>query len=178
MAWISRAGLGLILAALAGCERDMEDQPKFEPYEATRVFPDGQSARPPVAGTVARDEPIPAELAPPPLTLALLERGRERFDIYCAPCHGRVGDGAGMIPRRGFPMPPSYHDEALRQAPDRFFYEVIGQGFGRMFAYADRVEPADRWAITAYIRALQLSQHATLEDIREAGLAGQIGAAR
>lgn len=97
---------------------------------------------------------------PLPVTMALLERGRERFDIYCAPCHGRSGDGDGMIARRGFPAPPSYHTDRLRQAPDSHFYQVISDGYGVMYPYADRVDPHDRWAIVAYIRALQLSQHA------------------
>ncbi|WP_221063855.1 c-type cytochrome [Methylomagnum ishizawai] len=178
MAWISRIGWAMAcVLPLAACERDMEDQAKFEPYEAAPLFPNGQAARMPVEGTVPHDDP-PAEPVQPQVTLAVLERGRERFDIYCAPCHGRVGDGAGMIVQRGFPQPPSYHDQSLRQAPDRFYFDVIGQGFGRMFSYANRVAPEDRWAIVAYIRALQLSQHATLREVREAGLESRLGAAR
>jgi len=96
---------------------------------------------------------------PLPITLQLLARGRERFDIYCAPCHGRAGYGDGMIARRGFPAPPSYHTAPLRAAPDSHFYQVISNGYGLMYPYADRIEPADRWAIIAYIRALQLSQN-------------------
>lgn len=97
---------------------------------------------------------------PLPLTMPLLRRGQERFDIYCAPCHGRSGDGEGMIAQRGFPAPPSYHTEKLRNAVDSHFYRVISNGYGVMYSYADRVAPSDRWAIVAYIRALQLSQHA------------------
>ncbi|SEI68519.1 c-type cytochrome [Frateuria terrea] len=97
---------------------------------------------------------------PLPVTLALLQRGQQRFDIYCAPCHGRSGDGDGMIARRGFPAPPSYHTDRLRNAPDSHFYQVISNGYGVMYPYADRIDPHDRWAIVAYIRALQLSQHA------------------
>jgi mono/diheme cytochrome c family protein len=97
---------------------------------------------------------------PYPVTMALLQRGQQRFDIYCAPCHGRSGTGDGMIVRRGFPAPPSYHTERLRNAPDSHFYQVISDGYGVMYPYADRIAPADRWAIVAYIRALQLSQHA------------------
>ena len=97
---------------------------------------------------------------PLPVTLALLERGQQRFDIYCAPCHGLSGHGDGMIVRRGFPAPPSYHTDRLRNAPDSHFYQVISHGYGVMYPYADRIDPHDRWAIVAYIRALQLSQHA------------------
>jgi mono/diheme cytochrome c family protein len=97
---------------------------------------------------------------PLPITMALLQRGQQRFNIFCAPCHGRSGTGDGMIVRRGFPAPPSYHSDALRNAPDSHFYQVISDGYGVMYPYADRIAPADRWAIVAYIRALQLSQHA------------------
>ena len=166
----------LVLALLAGCERDMEDQPRFEAYEAAPFFPQGQSARLPVEGTVPQEAPLAAIPPQPPVSLALLQRGRERYDIYCAPCHGRTGDGGGMIAQRGFPHPPSFHDAAVRALPDRFIYHVISQGFGRMFAYANRVLPEDRWAIAAYIRALQLSQHASAQDVREAGLENQMGA--
>ncbi|MGX2040420.1 c-type cytochrome [Methylocaldum sp. MU1018] len=173
------AGIPMSLA-LIGCERDMADQPKYEPLEASSFFADGQSARPLVAGTVARDdviEPRP-EQSPLPMTEAVLKRGRERFDIYCAPCHGRAGDGQGMIPERGFPRPPSYHTERLRNAPDSHFYDVISNGYGVMFSYANRVAPEDRWAIAAYVRALQLSQNATLEDVRDAGLADPLREAK
>jgi mono/diheme cytochrome c family protein len=94
------------------------------------------------------------------VTRQTLQRGRERFEIYCAPCHSPLGDGDGLVARRGFPHPPSYHDERLRRAPDRHFYDVMSEGYGVMASYADRVAPSDRWAIVAYIRALQLSQHA------------------
>ena len=106
-----------------------------------------------------------AQAIPYPITMQLLERGRERFGIYCEPCHSPLGDGDGMIPRRGFPHPPSYHIARLRQAPDRHFYDVMTNGYGIMYSYADRVAPEDRWAIVAYIRALQLSQYASLEDV-------------
>lgn len=102
---------------------------------------------------------------PLPLTAATLERGQERFNIYCSPCHSEAGDGDGMVVRRGFPHPPSYHSERLRNAPDAHFFNVITNGYGVMFSYADRIEPDDRWAIVAYIRALQLSQHARLQDV-------------
>lgn len=102
---------------------------------------------------------------PLPVTMALLKRGRQRFNIYCAPCHGRAGDGDGMIVRRGFPAPPSYHTAKLRHAPDSHFYQVITHGYGVMYPYADRVAPRDRWAIVAWIRALQLSQHAPVDRL-------------
>jgi mono/diheme cytochrome c family protein len=102
---------------------------------------------------------------PLPVTKALLARGQQRFDIYCAPCHGRSGDGAGMIVLRGFPAPPSYHTDRMRNAPDTHFYRVISDGYGVMYPYADRITPHDRWAIVAYIRALQLSQHATRDQL-------------
>jgi mono/diheme cytochrome c family protein len=111
----------------------------------------------------AMERRIAAEAAqsyPRPVTLALLERGRERFEIYCVPCHSPLGDGDGMVVRRGFPKPASYHVDRLREAPDRHFYDVITQGYGIMYAYGDRVDPEDRWAIVAYIRALQRSQDA------------------
>jgi mono/diheme cytochrome c family protein len=174
----SASALPLLLALLlAACERDMADQPKFGPLEAAAVFPNGQAARLPPEGTVARDAdlaPVP-DRSPLPVNPALLSRGQERYGIYCAPCHGRAGDGQGMIPERGFPPPPTYHSDRLRAAPDRHFYDVISHGYGVMFSYASRVAPEDRWAIIAYIRALQLSQNATLQDAREAGVADRLG---
>ena len=150
------ATLLLIVAALASCDK-MANQQKQLPYE---ISP-GQASNPdttPPAGIVARDEQPPP--SPPPVTLALLQRGQERFDIYCAPCHARTGDGQGMIVQRGFPQPPSYFIDRLLAAPSQHFYDVITNGYGAMYSYADRVAPADRWAIAAYIRALQASQHA------------------
>jgi mono/diheme cytochrome c family protein len=111
---------------------------------------------------------------PLPLTAATLARGQERFNIYCSPCHSEAGDGDGMVVRRGFPHPPSYHSERLRHAPDAHFFNVITHGYGAMFSYADRIEPDDRWAIVAYIRALQLSQHARLQDVPQP-LRGRLG---
>jgi len=149
------------LSALAACDK-MANQPKQLPYE---VSP-GQTSNPdlePPAGIVARDqEPPPAA---PPVTLALLQRGQQRFNIYCSPCHSETGDGHGMIVQRGFPAPPSYLSDRLMAAPSQHFYDVITNGYGIMFSYADRVTPADRWAIAAYIRALQASQHAKLADL-------------
>jgi len=156
------AAVLLLTSFLAGCDQDMANQPRYDPLEESSQFSDGMSARTPVAGTVARDaapSPVPQAI-PVPVTIDLLQRGRERFDIFCAPCHGRSGDGSGVIVRHGFPAPPSYHRDALRQAPDRHLYDVITNGYGAMYAYAARVPPADRWAIVAYIRALQYSRNA------------------
>lgn len=132
----------------------------------------GQLALTPVTGPTyplgpGRETPArsPALENPFPYTPERLARGRERFNIYCAPCHSEMGDGEGMIAQRGFPHPPSYHSDRLRQAPDRHFYDVITNGYGAMYPYADRVSPADRWAIVGYIRALQLSQHAPLDQL-------------
>jgi cytochrome c553 len=168
----------LLAAALPGCRQDMNDQDRFEPLEANDFFPDGAASRPIPAGTVARGQlrhdtafhtghTSPTELVntlPMPLTRELLARGRERFDIYCSVCHGRTGNGTGMIVQRGFPQPPSFHTDRLRDAPLGHFVEVIAHGYGVMYPYASRVDPEDRWAIAAYIRALQLSQHAVLAD--------------
>lgn len=164
-----RASIALLLLLTACGGRDMEDQEKYEVYEAAALFPDGSAMRQPVPGTVARDEPEHwAELRErPPMSAALLERGRERFDIYCSPCHSRVGDGEGIVVQRGFPHPPSYHIERLREAPASHFVAVMTEGYGVMYSYAARVPPDDRWAIAAYIQALQLSQHAELSELPE-----------
>lgn len=156
----------------------MSDQPRMRPLRPSTFFPDGSSARPPVDGTVARghlDEDDAfftgrvdgklVERIPVPITAELVRRGQERFTIYCTPCHGQIGDGTGMIVQRGFPQPPTYHQPRLRQAPDGHFFEMITKGQGKMQPYAAQVPPADRWAIVAYIRALQLSQNATLADL-------------
>jgi hypothetical protein len=166
------------LVVIAGCGQNMRDQTKLEPFEANTFFPNSQSARPLVDGVVARGQLRDDELLytgmvggqlsdtfPFTVTMDVLERGRLRFNIYCSPCHGQVGDGNGMIVQRGFTHPPSFHDDRLRQAPAGHFFDVITNGYGAMYSYASRVAPEDRWAIIAYIRALQLSQHATLDDV-------------
>jgi mono/diheme cytochrome c family protein len=153
------AGLTVILSA---CD-NMANQAKLNPYELPYGSQIEWPIKPP-AHTIARDQPLKPP-SPPPVTMALLERGQQRFNIYCSPCHSRVGDGNGMIVQRGFPHPPSYHSDALRNAPNQLFYDVITDGHGVMFSYADRVEPADRWAIVAYIRALQASTNATVADV-------------
>lgn len=161
----------LALGALAGCEReDMHNQPRYEPYEASDFFIDGKSARPIIAGTVARGSLHDVELVsaandannnfPFEITAHNMKRGQERFDIYCMPCHGALGEGNGMIVRRGFTKPPSFHEDRLLKANAGHFVNVMGNGWGAMYSYADRINPEDRWNIAAYIRALQLSQNA------------------
>jgi hypothetical protein len=150
------ARLLLLAAALAGC-RDMLHQDKKDAYADSSVGP----GKTPQGMVDFQSEPV----TPPPVTLALLERGQQRFRIYCTPCHSELGDGNGMVVQRGFPAPPSFHIDRLRNAPVRHFYDVIGDGYGVMYSFAYRVQPADRWAIAAYIRALQRSQDATLADL-------------
>ncbi|HEV2176865.1 MAG TPA: cytochrome c [Terriglobia bacterium] len=165
---------------MASCRLDMHTQPKYTSYEPSAFFADGRSERPEVPGTVARgyartDEllytgRVNGQLAdkfPFPITSADLARGRERYNIYCTPCHDYTGNGRGMIVQRGFQQPPSYHIDRLRQAPVGHFFEVITNGYGAMYSYASRVPVKDRWRIAAYIRALQLSQHAALPDVPE-----------
>jgi mono/diheme cytochrome c family protein len=165
-------------ALLLGCRQDMHVQPKYVPEDPSSFFADGRSERPPVEGTVARgqlrtDELLytgringaAADLFPFPITAADLSRGRERYNIYCSPCHDYTGSGNGMIVQRGFPAPPSFHIERLRQAPAGHFFEVITNGLGLMYSYASRVSPEDRWRIAAYIRVLQLSQHGSMADV-------------
>lgn len=146
---------------------EMTQQPRMDTYARTTVWPSGTTARPLPDGVVARGD-LEHEAAmrnPPLVTPALLARGQECFTIYCEPCHGATGEGNGMIVQRGFPRPPSYHTQRLRAAPAQHFFDVITKGYGVMYSYADRVAPADRWAIAAYIRALQLSHYATLAEV-------------
>jgi mono/diheme cytochrome c family protein len=162
-----------------GCRRDMFHQPSERPLERNDFFQNNRMAsRPLPPHTVARGHldaddafftgKVNGQLVttfPFPVTHEVLVRGQARFDIYCAPCHGRTGDGDGMIPQRGYPAPPSYHIDRLRDAPVGHFFDVITHGYGVMYSYATRVEPEDRWAIAAYIRALQLSHNATISDV-------------
>jgi mono/diheme cytochrome c family protein len=189
--------------AFAACRQDMHNQPKYKPLRPAPFFEDARSARPPVDGTVARNqlredvqfftgkmanaqqgaparpnENTPAGLNtqpqsyqgyvtdfPFPIALEDVNRGQQRFNIYCSVCHGLSGDGLGMIVRRGYRQPPSFHIDRLRQAPIGYFFDVMTNGFGAMPDYAAQITPEDRWKIVAYIRALQLSQQGTLADV-------------
>jgi mono/diheme cytochrome c family protein len=168
----------LLLFALTACRDDMHNQPRYKPLAASEFFADHRSERPEIEGTVARGhlridsarytgkfngEDI--DQFPIPITRADIERGRERFNIYCTPCHGRLGDGNGMVVLRGYRQAASYYSDKLMKAPVGHFFDVMTNGFGAMPSYASRVQPDDRWRIVAYIRALQLSESAKLSDV-------------
>jgi mono/diheme cytochrome c family protein len=171
----------VLLALLSACRQDMHDQPRFRPLRRSDFFADGRSERPLVPGTVPRGQlredayyysgmmskTQPGNTIPFPVTAEVLRRGQERFDIYCTPCHSRVGDGNGMVVQRGYRHPPTFHSDTLRSKPVGHFFDVITNGFGAMPDYSQQVAPADRWAIAAYIRVLQFSQHATIADVPE-----------
>jgi len=172
------AAIALLGVLMAGCRLDMHIQPKYKGLEPSSFFNDGRSARSVVPGTVARGELRTDELLdtgringkianvfPFKITKKDLERGQQRFDIYCSPCHDYAGTGDGMIVQRGFPPPPSYHIARLMKAPVGHFFDVMTNGYGTMYSYAARVSPHDRWCIAAYIRALQLSQDAPESDV-------------
>ncbi len=167
-----------IVAVSAACRQDMHDQPNYQPLEASTFFNDAQASRPLVEGTVARGhlnedallytgkvDGNQALLFPFTVDEAVMAKGRERFNIYCSPCHGQTGMGNGMIVQRGYRRPPPFTEDRLRDAPPGHFFDVISNGFGAMPDYAAQIRPADRWAIVAYIRALQLSGHATIDDV-------------
>lgn len=174
--------IALLVALASGCElrKAMYDQPKYEPLEHTDFFGDNRSARDLIPGTVAQGQlrendhlytgkvgGADATTFPFAVTEAVLKRGQQRFDIYCMPCHGQAGYGDGMVVRRGYKAPPSFHQDRLRNAAPGYFYGVIANGFGVMASYADQIPVEDRWAIAAYVKALQLSQNATLDDVPE-----------
>lgn len=176
----SRFSLGTVFALAlfftAGCDhlrQDMASQPKNKPLSPSEFFPDGRSERPLMENTVARGSVANDELFVPkdsnnfplPVNLELLERGQERYNIFCSPCHGLQGDGNGMVAMRGMKHPPSYHQDRLRQEPNGYIYDVIGNGFGQMFGYSAQIPPRDRWAIIAYIRALQFSRNARVSEL-------------
>jgi Cytochrome C oxidase, cbb3-type, subunit III len=166
---------------VVGCNTDMWVQQKTHPLGSSELFADGAGSRPLVPGTVPRghlredgvfytgiENGKWVDKIPVPVTNELLKRGRDRFDIYCSPCHGRLGDGKGMIAQRGFQLKRpvgNYHSDRLRKMPVGHFYDVITNGYGAMYSYASRIEPQDRWAVVAYIRVLQLSQHASVNDL-------------
>jgi hypothetical protein len=173
---------GAVLIALAagvGCRQDMQDQPKYIPLRPSDFFGDGRSERPLIEGTVARghldddtayytgrgpDGEFVNEF-PFPVTKDVVERGQNRFNIYCAPCHDRLGNGNGKVVRRGYRHPPSYHIDRLRQVPNGYIYDVITSGFGAMPDYAAQIQPRDRWAIVSYVRALQLAANGKIDDV-------------
>lgn len=174
----SRILLALAAVGAVACRQDMHNQPRYKPLAATDFFGDGRSARPAIADTVARGamriddarftgkvNGVDVTAFPFQITRADMLRGQERFNIYCSPCHGRAGDGQGMIVRRGLRQPPSYHIDRLRNAPVGHFFDVVTNGFGAMPSYASRVPVDDRWRVIAYIRALQYSQNAQLNDV-------------
>jgi hypothetical protein len=166
------------LLSAAGCRQDMHNQPKYIPLRDSQFFRDGSSARPLLEDTVARgtlvddavfytgkEGGVDVNALPFPLTGAVLDRGEDRFNVYCTPCHDRTGRGQGMIVQRGYRQPPTFHMDRLRQAPLGHFFDVMTNGFGAMPDYRAQITPRDRWAIAAYIRALQLSQHAAVNDV-------------
>ena len=173
--------LSALLAAAAGCRQEMYNQPKYRPLEKSDFFADKRASRPPVEGTVARGslDVAAGSLPPPgppgaadfvtalpmPLTRELLARGRQRYEIFCTPCHDRTGAGQGMVVRRGYRPPPSLHIDRLRDAPVGHFYDVMTRGLGAMPDYAQQIPSEDRWAIAAYVKALQLSQHAPVAEL-------------
>ncbi len=200
--WISTScKRGILLAAcnlfLAGCNeellrQDMANQPKNKPLSESDFFADGRSERPLLENTVARGSIANDELVVPkdsntfplPIDAKLLERGEDRYKIFCTPCHGLQGDGNGMIVERGMKRPPSYHIDRLRQSPNGYYYDVITNGFGSMYSYSAQIPPKDRWAIIAYVRALQLSRNVKVSELPEAlrskisSAAGESGAAK
>jgi len=169
----------LLCLTLCGCSQDMWNDSRLKPLAASPVFVDGRSSRTLVADTVSRYAPVMetplvsgmsggkpiVDIFPVSITRTLINRGQQRYNIYCSPCHGKTGYGDGMIVQRGFPVPPSYHINRLRRAPLGHFFDVITNGYGNMYSYNDRVSIPDRWAIIAYIRVLQRSQNATLSDV-------------
>src|ERR1019366_2907668 len=176
---VSFAALLVLIAITTACRMDMQAQPRQNPLSRSDFCSDQRSARPPIEGTVARGQlhedsyfytgkigNNPGDAMPFAVTKEVLERGRERFNIFCAPCHSRLGDGKGFVPSRGFSkQPPSFHIARLQKVPLGYFYDVITEGFGIMPDYASQIPPQDRWDIVAYVRALQLSQNATMADV-------------
>jgi len=187
--WVA---IAMAAGLLCGCRQDMQDQPKYIPLRPSDFFADGRSERQLVDGTVARGhldddtayytgkgpDGKPLDTFPFAVTREVILRGQDRFNVYCSPCHDRLGTGDGMVVRRGYRKPPSYHIDRLRQVPNGYIFDVITNGFGAMPDYSAQIPTADRWAIVAYIRALQLSQNASINDVPAADRAqlGQGGA--
>lgn len=181
--FVSLFGLLFCLGLLTGCRLDMRDQPRYEALEESSFFPDRASARPRVADTVARNQPVlddqlhtgrvngqVADSFPFTITVAVLERGQERYNIFCAPCHGLVGDSKGIVTEYGMPVPTSFHDPDLRAEAAGYYFTIITDGTRVMPSYASRIRPEDRWAIIAYVRALQLSQNTAVDQLPAAEL--------
>lgn len=179
--WMAAGLLAVSVVGAGACRQDMHDAPRYEALEKSDFYRDHRSQRPLIEGTVARGHlraddafytgkngEVPVTALPMPVTKQLVERGQSRFNIYCAPCHSQTGMGDGMVVRRGYKQPTSFHDPRLRAQPVGYFFDVITRGFGQMPDYAAQVSPEDRWAIVAYVRALQVSQHATVADVPEA----------
>jgi mono/diheme cytochrome c family protein len=165
-----KPSLLLTTLLLSGCgDHSMTQQNRYGTYTPAASLPNGTEAQAPPRGTVALGDIARAAAArqPPPISAELLGHGHERYDIYCSPCHGLSGKGDGMIVQRGFPQPPSYHTERLRAAPAQHIFDVITNGYGVMYSYAARIEPRDRWAIVAYVRALQQAQHTGVAELPE-----------
>lgn len=175
---LTMVALLALAGAASGCRQDMHDQPRYKTLRPSTFFADGRSARPVVAGTVARGQlrdddhlhtgKVQGRLVdtfPYEITRPVLERGQQRYNIFCAPCHDQLGNGLGMVVRRGFRPPPSFHEQRLREATVGHYFDVITNGFGTMYSYGERIPAEDRWAIIAYVRALQLSQRATRQDV-------------
>ena len=183
--------LVLAVGALSACRQDMHNQPKYIPLRPSEFFLDGRSARPLIAGTIPRGhlnddaafytgkgpDGKPVADFPFPVTKEVLLRGQQRFNVYCSPCHDRTGRGDGMIVRRGYRRPPTYYGDQLMKQPNGYYFDVITNGFGAMPDYAAQVPPGDRWAIVAYIRALQYSQQASIDDV-PSDARGQLGGAK
>ena len=172
------AGGSLLLLALTACRDDMHDQPRYKPLAASEFFSDHRSARPEVEGTIARGQLRIDEARytgkingeeidqfPIPITKEDIERGQTRFNVYCTPCHSRLGDGNGMVAMRGMKHPPSYHQPRLRQVPNGYLFDVVTNGFGQMLGYSAQISRRDTWAIIAYIRALQFSRNAPVSEL-------------
>jgi mono/diheme cytochrome c family protein len=180
LAFTEIVSLLLLVCSTVACRQDMHDQPKYEPLQESHFFSDHRSSRPLIEGTVAQgqlktDKHLHTgkragqllDTLPFPVTEQVLKRGRQRYDIFCSPCHARVGTGEGIVVQRGFRPPPSLHTQRLREAPVGHLFDVITNGYATMYSYATRISPSDRWAIVAYVRALQLSQHARIEELPE-----------
>ena len=165
---VRSALVGLTAMALAGCDLTMTKQPKYGPQAAAALFANATSAQAPPEGTVSQDAQASAQAAaaPPPVTLALVQRGAERHEIFCKPCHGVSGAGDGIIVARGFPRPPAYWDARVAQATPAHLFDVITQGYGVMYPYAERIPPSDRWAIIAYVRALEVAHAQGAPDVK------------